>query len=131
MEQERIRETRMGTCYYCHQQRFVEAVDTETTQEEVNEIATRECDCEEARIARELSNTVAAVKRNIEENMDLRPDLETAVKAMLEPVAAGQAKNCTIKVDDNTVIKIYVNKGRLNCVRTIKENMTINEMGQF
>lgn len=131
MEQERIRETRTGTCYYCHQQRFVEHCSTDMTQDEVNEEATRECDCDEARIARELSNTVAAVKRNIEENMDLRPDLKEAVKAMLEPVAAGQAKNCTIKVDDNTVIKINVSKGRLNCVRTVKENMIVNEMGQF
>ena len=60
--------TQLGTCRFCHQQRFVEHADESLTLEELNEIASMECDCEEARRARELANSVRAVANHINDS---------------------------------------------------------------
>lgn len=130
MENERRRETLTGVCAFCGQERFVEHVHPDTPQKELDEIATNECTCDEAQIAREVRNSVEAVKRNVHKKMSMPEELQNAVEGMLYPVATGQAIACTIKVDDDTTIKIRVTKGRLICTRTVKEDTTVNEIGE-
>ena len=100
------------------------------SQEEIDEIATAECDCEDARRARELSNSVNAVAYSIRKNESLCREIKEAIMACLKPVALGEIQNVTMKVDDLTTVKINVKKGRLTCVRTVKEDTVIDEIGE-
>lgn len=122
--------TRLGTCRHCHQQRYVECVDIELSQGEIDDIATRECDCEDARRARELSNSVLAVSESIRRNASMFREVKEAITACLEPVAEGYIQNITMRVDDLTTVKISLKKGRLTCVRTVKEDTVIDEIGE-
>lgn len=120
---------KVGTCRFCHQQRYVEHVDESMSQEEVDEIASIECDCEEAMRARELSNSVRAVEESIRRNASLVKEVREGVCGLLKPVALGYIQNVTVKVDDLTTLKISIKKGRLTCVKTVKEDTIIDEMG--
>lgn len=122
--------TRLGMCRHCHQQRYVECVDEELNQAEIDDIATRECDCEDARRARELSNSVMAVAESIRRNAEMYTEVKDAITACLEPVAEGYIQSVSMKVDDLTTVKISLKKGRLTCVRTVKEDTVIDEIGE-
>lgn len=122
--------TRLGTCRFCHQQRYVEHVDENLSQNEINDIATRECDCEEAARARELSNSVRAVAYSIGKNENIYQEVKDAITGCLEPIAEGYIQSVTMKVDDLTTVKISLKKGRLTCVHTIKEDTVMDEMGE-
>jgi hypothetical protein len=66
---------------------------------------------------------------SIEENLGVPRVLREAIKALLEPVAAGIAENATIKVNSQTTIKIMIKEGRLQCVKTVKDSLTVDEIG--
>lgn len=126
---EKASETLVGTCRFCHQQRFVEHADPTLTQEDINEIATVECDCEEAMRERELMNSVRAVSQNVNQSVKLAREVREAVIGLLKPIAMGLIQNANIKIDDMTTVKVSIKNGRLTCVKTVKENTTVDEIG--
>lgn len=128
-EKRKATETLVGTCRFCHQQRFVEHADPTLTQEDINEIATVECDCEDARRERELMNSVRAVSQNVNHSIGLTREVREAVIGLLKPIAMGLIQSATIKVDDLTTVKVSIKNGRLSCAKTVKENTTIDEIG--
>ncbi len=129
MENNENNKTAIGTCWFCGQQRYVEHVTEGMDAEQINILATDECDCEEAKRARELRNSIRAVGVSIEENLGVPRVLREAIKGLLEPVAAGIAENATIKVNSQTTIKIMIKEGRLQCVKTVKDSLTVDEIG--
>lgn len=122
-------ESLVGTCRFCNQQRFVEHADPELSQAALDEIASMECDCDEARRARELSNSVRAVANNINHSIELTQEVREAIIGLLKPTAELLIQSATIKVDDLTTVKVAIKNGRLSCVKTVKENTTIDEIG--
>lgn len=120
---------KIGTCRFCHQQRFVEHADDTLTQEALDEIATVECDCDEALRERELMNSVRAVSHNIDYSVGLTGEVREAIIGLLKPTAMSLIQSATIKVDDLTTVKVSIKNGRLSCVKTVKENTTIDEIG--
>lgn len=122
-------EQKLGSCYYCHQQRYVMAED-HWTQGQIDRQATWDCDCDEAREIRERRNSIDVVKNYIDESMgEMHPDIRNGIKSLLDPVAAGRIKKVSLRIDDITTVVISVKRNRLTCVRTIKDDLTIDEMG--
>ena len=54
-----------GTCAYCGQSRFVKIFPGENP----DTVATRECECSEARQERELQNTIHATKKGMDKRL--------------------------------------------------------------
>lgn len=127
---EKARETLVGTCRFCHQQRFVEHADSSMTQADLDKVATVECDCEDAMRERELMNSVRAVSSNVNHSVGLPREVREAVIGLLKPIAMSLIQSATVKVDDMTTVKVSIKNGRLSCVKTVKENSTIDEIGE-
>ena len=128
-KEEKKRTERVGTCRFCYEQRWVEHIEEDASQETINEIASLECDCIDAKRARELSNSVEAVKGNIDRNMELLRPVKEALKACLEPIAAGEMVKASFRIDDLTTATVCIKQGRLTCVQTRKEDIIVDEIG--
>lgn len=104
-------------------------MDEDLDQGALDRIATDECDCDEAMMARELRNSVAVVEQAVDEKLQAREDIKRGIKALLKPVAAGEIDRVTIKVDKKTTITITLKNLVLTCVKTVKDDFTIDERG--
>lgn len=112
-----------GTCEYCGQSRFIKIF----PGEDPDKVATRECECSEARQERELQNKIFAVKKGIDKRLKATdPETKEFLKAGVELVARGKLDSITVKADYVTM-KIIDTK-RLACVCTKTETEEIDEM---
>lgn len=112
-----------GTCDYCGQMKMVRIFPGENP----DEVATRECECSEARQERELQNKIFAVKKGIDKRLKATdPETKEFLKVGVELVARGKLDSITAKADYVTM-KIIDTK-RLACVCTKTETEEIDEM---
>lgn len=117
----------VGTCKFCKNNVFIKAA-PDSTQEELDEIASTTCDCKDGKDARELETSVRVLTEKIGERYKYMPDAARhALIACLKPVAYGQLDKVSVKVDDATTIKIYRSTKGLNLKRTVKEDDIMDE----
>lgn len=117
----------VGTCKFCKNNVFIKAA-PDSTQEELDEIASTTCDCKDGKDARELETSVRVLTEKIGERYKYMPDAaRDALIACLKPVAYGQLDKVSVKVDDATTIKIYRSTKGLNLKRTVKEDDIMDE----
>lgn len=117
----------VGTCKFCKNNVFIKAA-PDSTQEELDEIASQACDCRDGKDARELETSVRVLTNKIGERYKYMPDAaRDALIACLKPVAYGQLDKVSVKVDDATTIKIYRSTKGLNLKRTVKEDDIMDE----
>ena len=116
-----------GTCKYCKNNVFIKAA-PDSTQEELDVIATNTCDCKDGKDARDVETSVRVIANKIKEKYKFMPeDARTALTACLKPVAYGMLDRVSVKVDENVTIKIYRSTAGLNLKRTVKQDDTIDE----
>ena len=117
----------VGTCKYCKNNVFIKA-DPDSTQEELDEIASQTCDCKDGKDARELETSVRVLTQKINDRYSGMPeDARRALISCLKPVAYGKLDKISVKVDDATTIKIYRSTKGLNLKRTVKEDDIMDE----
>ena len=117
----------VGTCKYCKNNVFIKA-DPDSTQEELDEIASQTCDCKDGKDARDVETSVRVLTSKIRERYKYMPeDARDALIACLKPVAYGKLDKVSVKVDDATTIKIYRSTKGLNLKRTVKEDDIMDE----
>ena len=117
----------VGTCKYCKNNVFIKAA-PDSTQEELDEIASTTCDCKDGKDARELETSVRVLTSKIRERYKYMPeDARDALIACLKPVAYGKLDKVNVKVDEATTIKIYRSTKGLNLKRTVKEDDIMDE----
>lgn len=114
-----------GECAYCGQSRFVKIF----PGEDPNTVATRECECNEARQERELQNTIHAVKKGMDKRLkNISDDLRESIKSWVEPVARYELDSVAVKLDASTIIKIVNKKDKPTCIVTKHDVLEIDEM---
>lgn len=117
----------VGTCKYCKNNVFIKAA-PDSTQEELDEIASTTCDCKDGKDARELETSVRVLTQKINDRYSGMPeDARRALISCLKPVAYGKLDKVSVKVDDATTIKIYRSTKGLNLKRTVKEDDIMDE----
>lgn len=114
-----------GTCAYCGQSRFVKIF----PGEDPDTVATRECDCGEARQERELQNTIHATKKGMDKRLkNISDELREALKAWVEPIARSELDSIAVKLDAVTSIKIVMKKDKPTCIVSKHDIQEIDEM---
>lgn len=114
-----------GTCEFCGQSRFVKIF----PGEDPNTVATRECECSEARQERELQNTIHAVKKGMDKRLkNISDDLRESIKSWVEPVARYELDSIAVKLDASTIIKIVNKKDKPTCIVSKHDVLEIDEM---
>ena len=114
-----------GDCAYCGQSRFVKIF----PGEDPNTVATRECECSEARQERELQNTIHAVKKGMDKRLkNISDDLRESIKSWVEPVARYELDSIAVKLDASTIIKIVNKKDKPTCIVSKHDILEIDEM---
>lgn len=115
-----------GTCAYCQSVRIIK-VDKDATEKEKNDIATLECDCEQAQRAAKAQTSVRMIREKIKDRyQDLPEKLQKALLNAVEPVAEGYAEVITIRQSDSVTFKIHMKKGSVNLKRVVKNEETID-----
>ena len=114
-----------GTCEYCGQSRFIKIF----PGEDPDKVATRECECSEARQERELQNTIHAVKKGMDKRLkNISDDLRESIKSWVEPVARYELDSVAVKLDASTIIKIVNKKDKPTCIVSKHDVLEIDEM---
>ena len=114
-----------GECAYCGQSRFVKIF----PGEDPNTVATRECECSEARQERELQNTIHAVKKGRDKRLkNISDNLRESIKSWVEPVARYELDSVAVKLDASTIIKIVNKKDKPTCIVSKHDILEIDEM---
>lgn len=114
-----------GTCEYCGQSRFIKIF----PGEDPDKVATRECECSEARQERELQNTIHAVKKGMDKRLkNISDDLRESIKSWVEPVARYELDSIAVKLDASTIIKIVNKKDKPTCIVSKHDILEIDEM---
>lgn len=114
-----------GTCSFCGQSRFVKMF----PGEDPDTVATRDCECSEARTERSIKNTIFAVMKGIDKRLDyISEDLRNKLKVWIEPVARGEVKAITLTMDAATVIKITNKRDNPTCIVTRRDIEEIDEI---
>lgn len=114
-----------GECAYCGQSRFVKIF----PREDPNTVATRECECSEARKERELQNTIHAVKKGMDKRLkNISDNLRESIKSWVEPVARYELDSVAVKLDASTIIKIVNKKDKPTCIVSKHDILEIDEM---
>ena len=117
----------VGTCKFCKNNVFIKAA-PDSTQEELDEIASHACNCKDGKDARELETSVRVLTQKINDRYSGMPeDARRALISCLKPVAYGKLDKVSVKVDDATTIKIYRSTKGLNLKRTVKEDDIMDE----
>lgn len=90
--------TTTGTCKYCRQIRTIDHISKEITQPEKDEIATQECNCEEAREARTREERIDRAKTAIRQIVERKDEKAAEIfRAGLEAMADGRILSIQIK----------------------------------
>lgn len=100
-----------GTCKYCGQVRetFVPE-EIEETQENLDRLATEQCDCEKAEKAREKRQAVEKSKTTLEKMLSKWPEAAEEAKTLVNLVSKGTLEMVTLKVTARTTVKISENR---------------------
>ncbi|MBQ6966510.1 MAG: hypothetical protein IJP84_01245 [Lachnospiraceae bacterium] len=114
-----------GICEYCGQSRFVKIF----PGEDPDKVATRECECSEARQERELQNTIHATKKGMDKRLkNISDDLRESLKSWVEPIARNELDSIAVKLDASTIIKIVNKKDKPTCIVSKHDVLEIDEM---
>lgn len=105
-----------GFCKYCKQAVLIQAPD-DATQEELNEIATKECSCKEADYQRKREMKVDAASAYIENLFHDKEQLCEGMKLTVRAIFDGQAGAASYKVGKYTY-KIDIDND--DCIRIKK-----------
>lgn len=123
-----MRESMTGTCRFCGQTKIV----TAGSQEEADMIATADCGCHGAELARK--------KKHVGEQLDeligelapdngwdpVRPKVYEVILQLAYQITENHISSCAMRVDD-TNLKITRNKGKIN----IERSKTVRQGGSI
>lgn len=119
----------LGCCYYCGNTAILD-YPKDATQEVKDQIATKECECTQAKMEREMEQEIQRAKERIIQlfgdesiEMGFEPIPEKRVHSILntvvELISNKIIRGATIEIDSETKAKLTVSsKGKINIERT-------------
>lgn len=100
-----------GTCKYCKQMRIVKVGDDKHyTQKELDEIASSECNCEEARAAHQLEQLIGMAANNIMALGIIDKTVEKEILGDLRKIMTGERQKLSL-TDGSGVTYTLTNAG--------------------
>ncbi len=117
---------RTGTCEYCRQIRIVKA-HPDDPQSEIDELATAECDCEDAKIRQKAETSVRVVAEKLKKHYKLPDEVQGAILASLLPVALSQLKKASFTGLEGISYTIYRKDNKLKFLRTMTDQEEIGD----
>lgn len=117
-----------GVCKYCGQSRFIQwDADEPITQAEADEIATKECDCEDASTARNRERKIQRAQEWVRNRFEGCPGIIALFDEAIKETVNHEAETISIKIGEWTH-KIFVDSdGYL----TIKSGKKVDEEATF
>ncbi len=111
-------ELQIGACIYCGQSRQIEA-DGRKTEQELANMATMLCNCEEAKAAQDVEMMQTTAETNVEKLFrEENPDMASLLKAAVLPIMGDRIDQIIIK-SGKMQGKVSVNsKGGIKVERT-------------
>lgn len=106
-----------GVCRFCQQDRFVVGAGNCTSQEEINEIATFECDCEEGESWRNRQTSAKQAKDKLAEMFISEAESHAAemyLRPAIEDVAENRIGSISIAINEKVSASVSMNgKGQI------------------
>lgn len=99
MKTERI--TRKGECRYCHNMRIVQA-EEDLSQDELDRIASEECDCAGANLARKKEDSKRRAFEWAENIFNSKPEALALMKAAITAINEAVIGRMSMKIGKNT-----------------------------
>ena len=127
MAKEKIQAT--GCCHYCGSVRFVNATE-EKTQEQLDLLATKECDCEKAKFERNKETQRERAITNIKLLISAEkcPKVTEGLSAVVPFIQDFVFTEVTVKLDDVSKVKMSMNdKGSIVISKTDTIKDTIGD----
>lgn len=122
---------RQAVCKFCGKQKFLN-VASEVSENEVNEMATQTCDCEEAKLARGMKMTEEAIeallgKESAKKGFDYEVDEDTIIeiKSICSCILDGLMYKVTLVEPNGDTIKLVRNGNAVKIQRTCKRQVAI------
>ncbi|MDO4285570.1 MAG: hypothetical protein Q4C60_09590 [Eubacteriales bacterium] len=123
-EEERVTQT--GWCRYCGSSLLIEVL-PRTPQEELNDIATQECDCDQAQYAREREGKIRRAQITVKNLSASEPAAGGILERCIEPLIDREIKKVSINVNGRVTYTLYRGgEDELNAQR--KETITDEEV---
>ena len=103
----------IGYCRFCNNSRILTNVPENLDeypcdpQDVLNDIASKECDCEGARYERKKKADQQTIEAYIDDLID-KEELATALKNFIEVLQNYKAQSITVKIDDKTKFSMSV-----------------------
>lgn len=118
MAKEKI--ARKGECKYCHGMRIVN-VEEDLPQEELDRIASEECDCTGAKFARKKEESKRFAFEYVEGVFESNPEALALMRAAIIAVSEDAIKRASMKVGKNTYTVSVNNDGEIRIQNVYKD----------
>ena len=110
-----------GACRYCGQTRAFDVREA-VSDAELDEMATEQCDCAEAKLQRERQERLETAKRWAQREFEATEDLLRTVQSAIKAAFEGVADHVTVKVGRNTYKIDTDSDGLIRIKQTYKES---------
>lgn len=117
------KQTKIGFCRYCNNQRMVE-VPEGATEELINQEATATCNCYKAKAEREKEHQKKVCIANIDEMLGKKyPEIASLLKDSIDAIQASKIKKITVNTHFSQTIRLQQTKDgiKVELERKLKE----------
>lgn len=121
--QENMRE---GVCRYCGQVRMV-TLEASASQEDVDMLATKECDCPSAKIQRDRDQRYEKASRNIEKIFKDSQETAEILKMAAKKIVNDEIDSVAVKCGRMTGKASATSKGTIKVSRTDKDETYLED----
>lgn len=118
-------EMRKGECRYCHAMRLIEQSE-DLTQEELDRIASEECDCDGARLAQSKEESRRFAFEWAEGIFESKPEALTVIRAAILAVNEAVVSRVSMKIGKNTYTVTMNARGEIQ-IQNIYHDKDVNE----
>lgn len=109
-----------GCCKYCGQIIAMQ-VDKEYSDEVLDELASKRCDCDTARELREVENAITEAIEDVDKMFPEREEVRGCIKQACDLVGHELIDSITVKIDSRTKTTIKkTTKGKIRVERVVK-----------
>lgn len=120
-----------GKCRFCGQERMARVPDV-FTEEQIDEVCTRECHCTEAKAYQARLEAEARIEQfELEAQGTIYelfheeyPNVEEILTALIHPLNEGHFKKLSVKIDDTTSVSMTSTSNGIKVVREDKKKRT-------
>ena len=112
-----MEEIRKGACKYCGQIHMIRPLRENVSDAELDDMATKMCNCSGAKVEQHIEETVENAKDAINRMCD--EDVQQILMPSILPIAGSKIKAVTVAMSGGVTIKISLGKDKIRVTKTI------------